>query len=386
MSLLSNIKTVAKYVSPTTYVADWIKDKAEDPNFNLIPGVSINNRPGERDVNPWNKQPGGNTPTPKPPGDGSIPPPPGGNTGYDNNNGGSQTSYDPYAAQRAAAAAKAAAQEAAQKAADISAAQQAYDSANFDLGRIGNQRNIGLDNITNSFTNYRNSLNAQKGRSERDYTTNRNQTISGYEQARSQINDMTRQKAQGLQRWLANFGAGDSQMSNVMAPYAAARVGSQQKAQQENTFSHNLGQMDTGWNDYMGQYNDQLNQSAQQEREKRQALEAQMQQKQYEGENARSQARSALTYAQSGNSALATQQRESALNGMRAILAQIDNLQRQYANPVNLTAPTFAPIDVAKYVVDRTPAIQGDVNTPEEIDPSYQNLILKKQEQDNLGY
>lgn len=279
----------------------------------------------------------------------------------------------------------AAAQAAAQKQADIDNAQNAYNEAQFGLDQIGKQRSIGLDNITNSFTNYRNTLNGQKATNERDYGTRRNQTISGYEQARSQINDSTRQKAQGLQRWLASFGAGDSEMARVMAPYSAARVGSQQKAQQETTFSHNLGQMDTGWNDYLGQYNKQLQDIAQQEHEKRNALEAQMLEKQRAGEDARSQAQSALTYAQSGNSALANQQREAALNGMHAILQQIDDLQRQYANPVALTAPTFKPIDVAQYIVDKTPAVQGQTNTQEAIDPSYQNLILKKQQQDNLG-
>ncbi len=368
MSFWNDFKAGAKS-TPIGGLVDAVKDYVE-------PGLGLNpvNRGSQGD---WNKAnplifptagKGAQGVTP----DGNDLTPPGGSTSYSNGGG----SYS--AAQSAAAA-----QAAAQRQADINNAQNAYNEAQFGLDQIGKQRSIGLDNITNSFTNYRNTLNGQKATNERDYNTNRNK-ISGYEQARSQINEGVRQKAQGLQRWLASFGAGDSEMARVMAPYAAARVGSQQKAQQETTFSNNLGQMDTGWNDYMGQYNKQLQDIAQQEHEKRNALEAQMLEKQRAGEDARSQAQSALTYAQSGNSALANQQREAALNGMHAILQQIDDLQRQYANPVALTAPTFKPIDVAQYIVDKTPAVQGQTNTQEAIDPSYQNLILKKYQEDNL--
>lgn len=100
--------------------------------------------------------------------------------------------------------------------ADIAASQDALNQANFQLGQIPGQRDIGLQNISDVFTNYRNSLNGQKGINERNYSTNRTQTIQDNERARASIDATTRQRAGALQRYMGAMGGGDSEAARII--------------------------------------------------------------------------------------------------------------------------------------------------------------------------
>lgn len=271
--------------------------------------------------------------------------------------------------------------------ADVAASQEALNQANFQLGQIPGQRGIGLQNISDVFTNYRNTINGQKGINERNYNTNRTQTIQDNERARAAIDATTRQRAAALQRYMGAMGAGDSEAARILAPYAAARTGTKQREQVATEYGRNLSAMDTGWQDYLGQYNTQLQELAQQEKERRDALESELLTKQYEAMDRKRQAESALAYSKSGNAAQARAIREGALAGMYQILQQIDGLKKQYSSPVVAKDITYKAIDPATYNVEKNADIAGGAPTQEQIDPSYQYLLFKNKDDQNIfGY
>lgn len=358
----SNITTIAKitgYSNPLTLPATFIADKAGVGNV-------INPSAQKRKSAPQSYG-GGQGPSQNEPGPDQQPVDPGSvyNGSYSRGSGGGS----------------------AVNWADVMASQDALNQANFQLGQIPGQRGIGLQNIADVFTNYRNQLNSQKGINERNYGTNRNQTIQDNERARASIDATTRQRASALQRYMGAMGGGDSEAAKILAPYAAARAGTKQREQVATEYGRNLSAMDTGWQDYLGQYTNQLQELAQQEKERRDNLEAELLNKQYEAMDRKRQAESAITYSKTGNATAARQQREAALNGMYQILQQIDALKRQYASPVVAKDIAYKAIDPATYNVEKNADIAGGATTQEQIDPSYQYLLYKDREDKNLfGY
>lgn len=112
---------------------------------------------------------------------------------------------------------------------------------NSALGRIGNQRGIGNQNIDSQYNAALNKLLGQNAAAERDYGTNRQQTIDDNVTARAKVDDNVAKQSAGLRRLLGN----SSSAALFAAPLAVARQGNTQLGDIQTTYGRNLGALDT---------------------------------------------------------------------------------------------------------------------------------------------
>lgn len=160
-----------------------------------------------------------------------------------------------------------------------SAADAAYwaaqgGSVDDQLGRLDNQGAIGKANLLDSYTAAFNTLTNNKGRDERNYNTNRDNTIQDNVTAKNNIDLNVQSTNTGLQRLLGARGAGSSSAATILAPYAAATEGNRQRGQVQQVYGRNMGALDTGWNDTVGQYDTSFGQLDTEKANKDRALEA----------------------------------------------------------------------------------------------------------------
>lgn len=163
----------------------------------------------------------------------------GGHTGGGGGGGGRSAApapVDPYAAQ-------------------YNAANSQIDS---QLGRLGTQQGIGQGNILRGYNAALDTLLNGKNLATRDYNTSRTNTIQDNVTAKNDIANNVRSQNQGAQRLLGIRGAGSGSAAQVTAPYAAARQGNTQQAGVNETYSRNLGSLDTNYGDYNKQYDSQV--------------------------------------------------------------------------------------------------------------------------------
>ena len=106
-----------------------------------------------------------------------------------------------------------------------------------------------------AFTNLLNQYNAQNAKADNNYNRSKSDHETGVARTTSQfagekerIADNVRQNVSSLQRLLASRGAGSSSASQIMAPYAAARAGTSERAEAGNTFSENMFEANKAWN------------------------------------------------------------------------------------------------------------------------------------------
>lgn len=146
-----------------------------------------------------------------------------------------------------------------QVAADPSAQEKADEMAYWDdqlanadqqLGRIGTQEQTLRQNAENSYKSAYERLVGDKTKTERDFNTTKTRAIEDNITAKSNINTSVRNQNQGLQRLLGARGAGNSSAAQILAPFAAAKVGNQQRQQVQTAYGRNMQGLDTAWGDY----------------------------------------------------------------------------------------------------------------------------------------
>lgn len=255
------------------------------------------------------------------------------------------------------------------------------------LGRLSGQRTIGNDNITNTFGAARTGLTSDKNRVTRDYTDSKNQSTQQNEVAKARIDTQVRNRSNALQRFLGASGGGDSEASLRLAPYAAARTGTNLRQQVNDAYSGNMQSLDKSFGDYNADFDSSWADLDAQEKNKRNDLESQLLNQELGARDNLRRGQGALEYAKTGNTAAASQLRQQSLPLLFQILQQIDNLSRQEVNPNVKTAAYEAP-ELASYATSNLQAVNGG-EAPEasDISPAYQYLLNKqKADEDYFGY
>lgn len=144
---------------------------------------------------------------------------------------------------------------------------------NQQLDLLGRQKSVGYGNIDNSYNTARNRLGDQKARAFRDYNTGIGDTEQGFSSARNTVASNVRARQNALQRLLGIAGSGNSSAAFDAVPLATAREGSQQLAPVQSTYAQNRRNLDTGWEDTLGSYNDGLQDLASQRQAQRTAID-----------------------------------------------------------------------------------------------------------------
>lgn len=218
------------------------------------------------------------------------------------------------------------------------------------ISRLGNQKNIGLENILNSFNESRNQLGEQRGVAERDYNTTKEQTGQDYTDTRSSIRSQAGNQFTSLQRLLGSMGAGRSSAAQIMAPFAVGREAAMRFGDVEQDFGRNQQALDTSWGDTTRQFESLGEQLERERRRKENEL------------NAGIKSNEATLQDQMSGLELQRQQLlGGGLDDVRAaiapyqsrvqqLLGSIDNLGRQYSGSVKANGNvSFARPDLAQY-------------------------------------
>lgn len=122
--------------------------------------------------------------------------------------------------------------------------------------RLPGQQEAGKQSILDSALAAFNTLTNQKGKANRDYNVAHDQTQQDYRTARAGIDQNVVSTNTGLQRLLGAHGAGSSSAASVLAPYAAATSGNQQRQAIATPYERNISGLDTGIADANQQFDE----------------------------------------------------------------------------------------------------------------------------------
>lgn len=266
-------------------------------------------------------------------------------------------------------------------------AQDALNQANWYLGQLDQQKQIFLNNLSQTYSDYRKKLGNQYSLNKADFQQSQKTANQNRVSANSQIDSKVRQRANSLQRLLGAAGAGDSEAALVYAPYAAARTGTQLRNQVNQQYGQTMQGLDTDWRRYEGEYNQSLADLEKQKSDQESAKMQEFLQKQYDLENQKRQAEAALAYAQGGNAAQAKALREAALPRMYQLLQEITALGAQKPTPT-VADVNYAPKPVEQFMVEDPGDIQGvDPAMADTTSPHYQWLLRQREDDNNFfGY
>lgn len=134
--------------------------------------------------------------------------------------------------------------------------QDQIENANRQLARLPKQLQAGEDNIQGSYQTAYDRLVGDKATTQRDYNTKRGQTVEDNITAKGAIDTSVRNQNTALQRLLGSRGAGSSSAATILAPYAAAVQGNNQRQQVQTAYGRNIQGLDTSWGDYQNDWQD----------------------------------------------------------------------------------------------------------------------------------
>lgn len=363
MSFLSGAKSFAKAALPGVRAADLVKDII-DPRSDVIPGVNT----------PWNQPRSAPSASPIAPGGtysdagraasgGYVQP------GYGGNSGGSV----------------AAVQQAREQADALAAIQDQIGVAQGALGRIGNQRQIGNENLVNSYNSAINKLTGQKAVAERDYTTQKDETGQDYVANRANIRGDARNQFNSIRRLLGAAGAGASDAYNKTTGFAVAQNASKRYGQTADQFGRNQRAIDTAWSDTSRGFKDYEDELWQDRERKYKELEAGLQQTEAGLNDTLANLAIQRGQAQGQNYAQARGAAEGYRSRINELLGSIDNLGRQYQNPVLVNRDIkYTPAELAKYQYDQFGAAQAQAGPGAGIARPFLSLLGREDEERRL--
>ncbi len=251
------------------------------------------------------------------------------------------------------------------------------------LGRIGNQRQIGYDNIENSYTESLNKLGVDRGIAERDYNLQKDRTGQDFTNTRANIRADAGNQFGSIQRLLGSKGAGRSSAAQILAPFAVGREAASRFGTVQDQFGRNQQSLDTNWMDTtrnFDEYGQDLNtQREQKRRELEQGInsnEASLQDQ--IAQLTLSKANALGTPLQTALQAIAPQQ-----SRIQELLSSIDNLGRNYQGAVQAKGQVkFAAPELAQYNYSQfnAPQLQGGGYNPQADYVSPLTSLLGKKE------
>jgi len=200
--------------------------------------------------------------------------------------------------------------------------QDQINQVNGALGRIGNQRNIGNQNIDSSYNAAFNKLVGQNAAAERDYGVKRQGTIDDNVAARAKVDQNVSRQSAGLRRLLGN----SSSAALFAAPRAVANEGNTQLGDIQTAYSRNLQGLDTANEDRKRNFQDQSSDLQTQTQIQRNALQSALAEKEAGliDQLSQLQLQKSQAAGQDYNAARAATQGNNAR--VNALLAQIDQL------------------------------------------------------------
>lgn len=228
-------------------------------------------------------------------------------------------------------------------------------SVNQGIGRLGNQRGIGLENILNSWQEAENKRQADKAVAERDYNTAKTDSTNQYLDSRSGIRRDAGNMYQSGRRALGAAGAGRSSALDVLLPFAVGKEAAMRFGETQDSFGKNQRGLDTSWSDTTRQYDEFGSDLTNKKRLKEQELEQGILGQEASLQDQLAQLQLQKSSLMGGNAAQALAGVAPIRDRISTILGQVDNLGKQYtgavqpAGQVKFQAPELASYDYSKF-------------------------------------
>lgn len=267
---------------------------------------------------------------------------------------------------------------------DLALIDQQIATTNSGLGRIGNQRGIGIENILNSYNESRNKLTGQKATAERDYNTKKTQTTQDYTNTRSGIRKQAGQQFTALQRLLGSIGAGRSSAAQVLAPFAAGRQASERFGEVQDAFGRNMQGLDTAYGDTNRRFTEEFSNLDAEKRRKENELNSGLAQNEASLVDQLAQLNLKRQQLLGGNLQNALSAIQPYRDRVNSLLDQIDNYGRQYQgsvalrNNIKYTAPE---LDQYNYSAFDNPALQQQTDPTFDYISPFGQLLKDREEQ-----
>lgn len=238
---------------------------------------------------------------------------------------------------------------------------QAIGQTNNAINLLGQQESVGLGNVAGDFNNNLQRLLNAKNQANQNYEKSKIETTDQNRLARGDIDFATGQRINSLRRLLGSRGAGSSSAFSFAAPQAAAQEGSKQLRQVGDSFSKNMGALDTNWSDYQTNWNQSREDLDTQKRNAESTVRSDVAGKRSNLLSTLAQLAAQRAQAAGGNAVAAAQPYLDQVNNLQS---QITNLGAQYFGKVNVANPNYKAPDLAKYDYDRTGAAEfGNAST-----------------------
>ena len=373
MSWFNSLKQVAKY-SPTVWAADWAKDKAQDPNYNLLPGISINNRPGERDINPWNnpQQPSGGASQPAPQPGGSDQGP------VDNGGGGAYNAYSAYS--RTGSSGSRAAAAPAYNPDDLNYLNDQEGRLRAMFGEADTALNQGRQGIADEFGRTEQRKREDQARVNRDYDNKEADTTTKKQSALGKVNDNARTLANSVRRKLALASGTSSSAYQDEAPQAVAKEATEGRTNVLEDFAGNFNALKRAREDTKSEFErmfeDLRIQRQGRERQLEEGVMANRQDIDTKLSNLASE-RAKLLGGGYKDVRIAQQPYEAAINARKA---EISSLFDKYRTPFTPQAVNIANPSLRDYLVER----KGITPEQQQVE-TYNDYLTKLKKQDEEG-
>lgn len=158
-------------------------------------------------------------------------------------------------------------------AAAIAQYSQAINNTQAAINRLPTQLNSGNSAIDASFQNAINALLLSKNQANNSYTGAKQTAATDYVGAKNTIGANAGTTLAGIQRLLGSRGAGGGSAYTIAAPQAVTRAATLQRNDAGNTFGANNQSLDTNWNNFLTDYNNQVSGAGNQRDQQKSTLE-----------------------------------------------------------------------------------------------------------------
>lgn len=245
------------------------------------------------------------------------------------------------------------------------------------VDRTGAQLQSGNSEIDASFQNAINQLLLNKNREQVTYDDNKKATANDYVGAKNTIGTNAGQSLSGILRLLGSKGAGGSSAARIAAPGAVTRQATLQRTDVGNTFGSNNKALDTNWNNFLVDNDNQV-------------ASAGSQRDQQKGALARQIDSSKATLLQSLAALLGQRAQAAGGNPVAAAaptLAQanqaLDSSSHYTVSPIDFKTGAFVAPTLGQYTVNpnAAPTYGGDAQSNDYTSPYLQALLGKKEQQ-----
>lgn len=245
------------------------------------------------------------------------------------------------------------------------------------LGRLGNQKNIGMDNIANSFMEALNALSGQKATADRDLGLNRENTTTDNRNTRAAIDRNVSNSSAGIQRVLGSIGAGRSSAASVLAPFAVARQGTAQQRTAQDQFGRNMQTLDLQGEDLNRQFEENRTGLESNKKQKERELQSSLAQQEAGINESLSNISLQRAQAKGQNYAQARGVMTPFTDRINQLLTQIDNFGRQYQGAVQNNANIkYEAKPLESYDRENISVSANNGNDPvRQVTNSYYNLL-----------